>query len=110
MIAAIRDPKKMPSTEGKGEVVVIKYDAGEKEDAKKVSPRCYRTSNVRMRKGADVQVVAELKEQGINKIDVVIANAAVNLGCGDSFKDIDVDLQDETHRINVSRIYSVLCG
>jgi hypothetical protein len=39
VIAAIRDPKKMPSTEGKGEVVVVKYDAGEKDDAKKVSPR-----------------------------------------------------------------------
>jgi short-subunit dehydrogenase len=59
--------------------------------------------NARIMKVSDVQVVAELEKQGVDKIDVVIANAAVNLGCGDSFKDIDVDLQDETHRINVSR-------
>ena len=36
VIAAVRDPKSMPKTEG-GEVVVIKLDAGEKEDAKKAS-------------------------------------------------------------------------
>ena len=45
----------------------------------------------------------EIKKQGIETIDVVIANAAVNLGCGVGFKDIDVELQEETFRVNVSR-------
>jgi uncharacterized protein YbjT (DUF2867 family) len=35
VIAAVRDPNKMPEVGG-GEVVVVKLDAGEKEDAKKV--------------------------------------------------------------------------
>lgn len=35
MIAAVRDPKSMPKLGG-GEVVTVKLDAGEKEDAKKV--------------------------------------------------------------------------
>lgn len=35
VIAAVRDPKSMPKLE-KGEVVVVKLDAGEKDDAKKV--------------------------------------------------------------------------
>jgi len=47
--------------------------------------------------------VEEIKKQGIESIDVVIANAAVNLGCGVGFKDIDVELQEETFRVNVSR-------
>jgi hypothetical protein len=34
VIAAVRDTKKMPDV--KGEVVVVKLDSGEKEDAKKV--------------------------------------------------------------------------
>jgi hypothetical protein len=41
---------------------------------------------------ADIQAVEEIKKQGIESIDVVIANAAVNLGCGVGFKDIDVEL------------------
>lgn len=45
----------------------------------------------------------EIKKQGIETIDVVIANAAVNLGCGVGFKDIDVELQEETFRVNVGR-------
>jgi hypothetical protein len=52
---------------------------------------------------ADIQAVEEIKKQGIESIDVVIANAAVNLGCGVGFKDIDVELQEETFRINVCR-------
>ena len=51
---------------------------------------------------ADTQAVEEIKREGIESIDVVIANAAVNLGCGVGFKDIDVELQEETFRINVS--------
>lgn len=35
VIAAVRDPKSMPKLDG-GEVVTIKLDAGEKEDARKV--------------------------------------------------------------------------
>ena len=81
VIAAVRDTKKMPDLQGKGEVVVVKLDSGEKEDAKKA--------------------VEELKSKGVESLDVVIANAAINLGCGVAFKDIDVDLQDETFRINV---------
>lgn len=38
VIAAVRDTKKMPDLQGKGEVVVVKLDSGEKEDAKKASP------------------------------------------------------------------------
>jgi short-subunit dehydrogenase len=53
---------------------------------------------------ADKQAVEEIKKQGIESIDVVIANAAVNLGCGVGFKDIDVELQEETFRINVSHL------
>jgi short-subunit dehydrogenase involved in D-alanine esterification of teichoic acids len=34
VIAAVRDTKKMPDV--KGEMVVVKLDSGEKEDAKKV--------------------------------------------------------------------------
>lgn len=49
-----------------------------------------------------------IKKQGIESIDVVIANAAVNLGCGVGFKDIDVELQEETFRINVSPRHSNL--
>lgn len=49
-----------------------------------------------------------MKKKGIERIDVVIANAAVNLGCGTGFKDIDVDLQEETFRINVSLSLSSL--
>jgi len=45
-----------------------------------------------------------LKSKGVEILDVVIANAAINLGCGFAFKDIDVDLQDETFRINVSQL------
>lgn len=37
VIAAVRDTKKMPDLQGEGEVVVVKLDSGEKEDAKKVS-------------------------------------------------------------------------
>ena len=45
-----------------------------------------------------------MKSKGVESLDVVIANAAINLGCGVAFKDIDVDLQDETFRINVSQL------
>jgi hypothetical protein len=38
VIAAVRDTKNMPRVEG--EVVVVKLDAGEKEDAKKVRFLC----------------------------------------------------------------------
>jgi norsolorinic acid ketoreductase len=98
VIAAVRDPKKMPDLK-EGEVVVVKLDVGEKEDAKKVrhidAPcRCaYRT--------LIAQAVEELKSQGITSVDVVIANAAINLDCGTNFKDIDVDRQEEVFRINV---------
>jgi uncharacterized protein YbjT (DUF2867 family) len=34
VIAAVRDPSKMPKVEG--EVVVVRLEVGEKEDAKKV--------------------------------------------------------------------------
>lgn len=37
VIAAVRDPKSMPKLD-QGEVVVVKLDAGEKDDAKKVCP------------------------------------------------------------------------
>lgn len=37
VVAAVRDPKSMPKLDG-GEVVTVKLDAGEKEDAKKVIP------------------------------------------------------------------------
>jgi len=50
----------------------------------------------------DSQAVEEIRKKGIDSLDVVIANAAVNLGCGVGFKDVDVDLQEETFRINVS--------
>lgn len=50
----------------------------------------------------DIQAVEEIRKQGIDKLDVVIANAAINLACGVGFKDVDVDLQEETFRINVS--------
>lgn len=49
------------------------------------------------------QAVAELQGQGIKKVDVVIANAAINLSPGTSFKDIDVDEQMETLNVNVGR-------
>jgi hypothetical protein len=39
VIAGVRDPKKMPDLEG--EIVVVKLDAGEKEDAKKVCLTIY---------------------------------------------------------------------
>lgn len=38
----------------------------------------------------------------------MIANAAVNLGCGETFKDIDVDLQEETFKINVCSCYLLI--
>ena len=50
-----------------------------------------------------------MKSKGIECLDVVIANAAINLGCGVAFKDIDVDLQDETFRINVSQLVLFGC-
>jgi len=43
----------------------------------------------------------ELKEKGITSVDVVIANAAINLSHPVKFIDIDTDDQDETFRINV---------
>ena len=43
----------------------------------------------------------ELKENGITAIDVVIANAAINLSHDVKFIDVDVDHQDEIFRINV---------
>jgi short-subunit dehydrogenase len=46
-------------------------------------------------------VVEELKEKGITAVDVVIANAAINLSHPIKFIDIDTDDQDETFRINV---------
>ena len=49
-----------------------------------------------------------MKSKRVESLDVVIANAAINLGCGVAFKDIDVDLQDETFRINVRQ--SVMFG
>lgn len=44
VIAAVRDTNKMPDLQGEGEVVVVKLDSGEKEDAKKASPPCLFTS------------------------------------------------------------------
>ena len=45
----------------------------------------------------------ELKEKGITAVDVVIANAAINLSHDVKFIDNDVGHQDEIFRINVSR-------
>jgi short-subunit dehydrogenase len=47
----------------------------------------------------------ELKEKGITAVDVIIANAAINLSHDVKFIDIDVDHQDEIFRINVRRIF-----
>jgi short-subunit dehydrogenase len=47
------------------------------------------------------KAVAELKSKGIEKVDVVIANAAINLSPGSSFLDSDVDEQMETLKVNV---------
>lgn len=55
VIAAVRDPKSMPKTEG-WEVVVIKLDAGEKEDARKaslLSPSAIRVITVWIRGGKE---------------------------------------------------------
>ena len=46
VIAAVRDTRKMPDLQGKGEVVVVKLDSGEKEDAKKASLPCLLTEFV----------------------------------------------------------------
>jgi short-subunit dehydrogenase len=42
-----------------------------------------------------------LKNKGITAIDVIIANAAINLSHDVKFIDVDVDHQDEIFRINV---------
>jgi len=42
-----------------------------------------------------------LRKKGINTLDVVIANAAINLSHPVKFIDIDTDDQDETFKINV---------
>ena len=47
------------------------------------------------------QAVAQLKEKhGISKLDIVIANAAINL-TPDRFEDLDTDLLDQTWFVNV---------
>jgi short-subunit dehydrogenase len=43
----------------------------------------------------------ELKNKGITAIDVVVANAAINLSHDIKFIDVDVDHQDEIFKINV---------
>jgi len=82
VVAAVRDPSSMPKLESKGEgkVVVVKIDAGSTTDAK--------------------EAVAELKSKyNINKLDVVIANAAINITPA-SFKDMDIGDLEETFRVN----------
>jgi short-subunit dehydrogenase len=43
----------------------------------------------------------ELKEKEITAVDVIIANAAINLSHDVKFIDVDVDHQDEIFKINV---------
>jgi short-subunit dehydrogenase len=43
----------------------------------------------------------ELKEKGITAVDVIIANAAINLSHDVKCIDVDVDHQDEIFKINV---------
>jgi short-subunit dehydrogenase len=42
-----------------------------------------------------------LRKKGITAVDVIIANAAINLSHPVKFIDVETDDQDETFRINV---------
>ncbi|WWD17809.1 hypothetical protein CI109_102251 [Kwoniella shandongensis] len=85
VIAGLRKPDSMPDITGKAEgskLVVVKLDSAEIGDGKKA--------------------MEELKNQGITKLDIVIANAAImEEGCFAALSDVDLGSFEEHWRINV---------
>jgi len=78
VVAAVRDPATMKEQKG---LVVIKLDAGTVDGAK--------------------EGIAELtSKHGIKSLDIVIANAAVNIA-KESFKDLNVEDMQKTWEVNV---------
>ncbi|KAL7418674.1 hypothetical protein Q5752_006357 [Cryptotrichosporon argae] len=77
VVAAVRKVESMPEVQG---AVVVPYDAGDEEGAKRM--------------------VEALKEKGVDKLDVVIANAGVNLSPA-LFNVVSASELAETFRINV---------
>ncbi|WWC86341.1 uncharacterized protein L201_001214 [Kwoniella dendrophila CBS 6074] len=84
VVLGLRNPDSMPDIQGEAaegvKIVKVKIDSGEIE-----SPR---------------KAMEELKKQGIEKLDIVIANAAIG-DCFGALKEVDLSSFEEHWRINV---------
>ncbi|WVF70546.1 hypothetical protein IAT40_005337 [Kwoniella sp. CBS 6097] len=82
VIVALRKPDSMPTVNisSGSKLVIVKLDAGDINDPKKA--------------------IEEIKKQGVDKLDIVIANAAIG-DCFGALSEVDLGNFEEHWRINV---------